>query len=485
MSDSEPASVSDGKTGGYSVPQTLRIAVLLLVAFASSSAYLTRHFLTVVNTTIQAELKINSEDMGYVFGAFSLSYAIFQIPSGALGLKIGTRQSLPLFSTLWSLITVWTSLVLSFVPLLISRLTFGIAQAGLVPNTAQIIKDWFPSRLHGSVSAMIGVAMSLGGVATIRLTTWLLDAGWEWREIVQVYSLVGIVWAVIFWVVFRTRPEQHPMVTSFGDEPTDSVTSDLGHSERSEESRPKSASDLAHDDPEAGSGLWKLCTQGPILWMCIQSPFRAAGYALFVTFFPQLLQQGYGLSKIDAGNLTAWPLFGVIVGGLIGGGVIDMLQKLTNNRTISRSGFGSVALLITTVLTAWSAYATTPHQLVVLITLGTTFSGMASPAVWAGLIDLGGKKAAVISGASNMVGGLGVFVVSILIGKLVHAITINTTFDHSDNGWEFLILVHAGFYLCAALAFVPVRIPDRPVTEPPEDPLPLSTSDASTPEDTD
>ncbi len=68
---------------------------------------------------------------------------------------------------------------------------------------------------------------------------------------------------------------------------------------------------------------------------------------------------------------------------------------------------------------------------------------------------------------------------------LVHAITINTTFDHSDNGWEFLILVHAGFYLCAALAFVPVRIPDRPVTEPPEDPLPLSTSDDSTPEDTD
>ncbi|GIS59999.1 MAG: hypothetical protein CM1200mP2_22240 [Planctomycetaceae bacterium] len=62
--------------------------------------------------------------------------------------------------------TVWTSFVFSFFPLLLSRLAFGLAQAGLVPNTAQIIKDWFPSRLHGSVSAMIGVAMSLGGAAT-------------------------------------------------------------------------------------------------------------------------------------------------------------------------------------------------------------------------------------------------------------------------------------------------------------------------------
>ena len=476
MSDSEPASLSDGESARSSVPRSLRITVLLLVAFASSSAYLTRHFLTVVNTTIQEELKINSQDMGYVFGAFSLSYAIFQIPSGVVGLKIGTRQSLPLFSTLWSVITVWTSLVTSFIPLLISRLAFGIAQAGLVPNTAQVIKDWFPSRLHGSVSAMIGVAMSLGGVATIRLTTWLLEAEWEWREIVQVYSLVGIAWAVIFWLVFRTRPEQHPKVSRPGDEPTDTAATDLRHSAPRETSQGKSASDLAHENPEAGPGLWRLCSRGPILWMCIQSPFRAAGYALFVTFFPQLLQQGYGLSKIDAGNLTAWPLLGVIVGGLIGGAVIDMLQKLTNNRTISRSGFSSVALLITTVLTACSAYAATPHQLVVLITLGTTFSGMASPAVWAGLIDLGGKKAAVISGASNMVGGLGVFVVSILVGKLVHVITINGT------GWEFLIMVHAGFYLCAALAFVPVRIPDRPVTEPPEDPPAVSSSDDETPE---
>ena len=49
------------------IPLGLRIVVLLLVALASSSAYLTRHCLAVASTTIQAELNLNSEDMGWVF----------------------------------------------------------------------------------------------------------------------------------------------------------------------------------------------------------------------------------------------------------------------------------------------------------------------------------------------------------------------------------------------------------------------------------
>ena len=213
MSTSSPSSSDERDAPRLRVPLYLRIVVLVMVALASSSAYLTRHCLAVANTTIQAELNLDSEDMGYVFSLFALGYMIFQIPGGAVGLRIGTRNALPLFSVLWSAMTVWTSFVFSFFPLLLSRLAFGLAQAGLVPNTAQIIKDWFPSRLHGSVSAMIGVAMSLGGAATFWLTGELMEI-MHWRSVFQVYSLVGILWAVAFWFVFRTRPEQHPLVNS-------------------------------------------------------------------------------------------------------------------------------------------------------------------------------------------------------------------------------------------------------------------------------
>ena len=213
--------------------------------------------------------------------------------------------------------------------------------------------------------------------------------------------------------------------------------------------------------------------------MCVQAPFRAAGYNLFVTYFPEFLERGHGLSVTEAARMATWPFIGVIAGGLVGGVVIDAIQRLTGNRTLSRSGFACAALVLTTLLTAWSAYATTPGQVVLLITLGSTFSGMASPAVWAGLIDLGGKSAAVVSGTSNMIGCLAGVAFTPLVGMLVDAIKTNGT------GWELLILVHAGFYACAALAFAAVRIPDRPVTEPPEDPLPISELDSSSPEDAD
>ncbi|GIS60000.1 MAG: hypothetical protein CM1200mP2_22250 [Planctomycetaceae bacterium] len=65
------------------VPLYLRIVVLVMVSLASSSAYLTRHCPAVANTTIQAELNLDSEDMGYVFSLFALGYMIFQIPGGA------------------------------------------------------------------------------------------------------------------------------------------------------------------------------------------------------------------------------------------------------------------------------------------------------------------------------------------------------------------------------------------------------------------
>jgi len=455
------------------VPLLLRIVVLVLVALASASAYLTRHCLAVANTTIQAELDLNSTQMGLVFSVFALGYMIFQIPGGMIGLRIGTRNALPLFSVLWSLITVWTSFVFFLAPLLASRFVFGLSQAGLVPNTAQVIQDWFPSRLHGSVSAMIGVAMSLGGAATFWLTGELMEI-MHWRSVFQIYSLVGIGWAIAFWFVFRTRPEQHFLVTGHPE-----PTTEPGDDDPTAPNTTAQAAAADTTETKPSPRLWHLIAHASIFWMCVQAPFRAAGYNLFVTYFPEFLERGHGLSVTEAARMATWPFIGVIAGGLVGGVVIDAIQRLTGNRTLSRSGFACAALVLTTLLTAWSAYATTPGQVVLLITLGSTFSGMASPAVWAGLIDLGGKSAAVVSGTSNMIGCLAGVAFTPLVGMLVDAIKTNGT------GWELLILVHAGFYACAALAFAAVRIPDRPVTEPPEDPLPISELDSSSPEDAD
>ena len=60
-----------------------------------ASAYLTRHGLAVANTTIQEELGFNNQDFGWLYGAFSLGYLLFQVPGGWFGQKFGTRPTLP------------------------------------------------------------------------------------------------------------------------------------------------------------------------------------------------------------------------------------------------------------------------------------------------------------------------------------------------------------------------------------------------------
>ena len=142
--------------------------MIALVALASASAYLTRHCIAVANTTIQEELAFTDEQMGWILGAFSAGYFFFQVPGGWLGNRYGTRWTLPTISVLWSMCTVWTAAVGSFVPMFASRVAFGTAQAGLVPNSAKIIREWLPVQRHGLGSALVGAAMSIGAVVTMQ-----------------------------------------------------------------------------------------------------------------------------------------------------------------------------------------------------------------------------------------------------------------------------------------------------------------------------
>jgi len=187
--------------------------MLALVALASSSAYLTRHCIAVANTTIQKDLDFTNEQMGWILGAFSWGYLFFQIPGGWLGTRFGTRAALTGLSVLWSGVTVATGASTTFLSMFSTRTLFGAAQAGLVPNSAQVLKDWIPIHRRGIASALIGASMSVGGAFTLFLTGQLLGVV-HWRIIFYSYSLVGVVWAVLFYWCFRTRPEEHPWVNA-------------------------------------------------------------------------------------------------------------------------------------------------------------------------------------------------------------------------------------------------------------------------------
>ena len=58
----------------------------------SATAYLDRVNISVAGQFIQKDLNLNSTQLGWVFSAFVLGYALFQAPGGRIADRFGPRR---------------------------------------------------------------------------------------------------------------------------------------------------------------------------------------------------------------------------------------------------------------------------------------------------------------------------------------------------------------------------------------------------------
>lgn len=414
-------------------PTVVRYGVLGLLALAAASAYLTRHCIAAANTTIQEDLGFDAKQMGWIMGVFNIGYLVFQVPGGWLGNRFGARKALPLLSVAWSLCTTWTASVSAFASLVSSRVVFGLAQAGLVPNAAKVVRDWFPPQRRGLASAVIGASMSIGAVVTMKLTAELLRF-YHWRTVFHAYALVGIAWAVVFYLFFRATPRDHPW--------TNRAEQDLVDSDSSEDD---DDGDAQTPVPSTRQLLGALTASGTLRLICGQEFLRAAGYTLLVTWFPAFLEQGLGVSRKEAGEMTSQTLAAVVVGSLLGGFVVDYLFRRTGSRRLSRSGTMVVALGVCALMTLVATRLQTVDQQVGAVVVGSFFFGLSTPAVWTATLDIAGPWAAVVMATMNMFGTAGSLASPVVNGYLIDYI------QRTDGNWFWVLYLTAAIYAgCAA-----------------------------------
>src|SRR5215216_3149286 len=132
-----------------------RNRVLVLLFLLSIITYMDRVCIGLAGKRIQADLGLNESQLGWVVGIFALSYGLFEIPTGALGDRIGPRKVLTRIVLWWSAFTSLTGLVSNYYVLLATRFAFGAGEAGAYPNSSSSISRWFPlterARAHGTV----------------------------------------------------------------------------------------------------------------------------------------------------------------------------------------------------------------------------------------------------------------------------------------------------------------------------------------------
>lgn len=432
-------------------PTNVRWVVLAMLASAAIMSYLTRTSLSPAGTTIQADLHLTDVEMGYVLSGFFMGYIWLQIPGGWLGERIGARRTLTIFCLSWSVATLISGLAESFEVLRLSRVAMGAAQAGLFAVIIKALADWFPESRRGTAGAVITGSMSVGAVIANGLTVRLLDP-LGWRTTFEAYALAGVAWSLAFYAWFRNTPAEHSAVND-AERELIRVTSTSG-------AKPSKA--LVEEEHRPILSVLGSMVQSRSMWaLCVQSLFRAFGYALFITWFPAYLEKGYGVSPSRAGDLSMLPLAGVVAGSFLGGPLIDAVLVRTGRRWLSRCGVAAAALGLCALATFAASFVRHPYAAVAIIALGAVFSGVGGPTTWAATMDISGRHTALGFAIMNMSGNIGAMACPIVVGYLI---------DHiRDSGgrWEWVLYLFVGIYAAGALAWLALD-PNRSAVDRPK-----------------
>ena len=125
-------------------PTHARYWVVVFALTLAMIMYIQRVAISQAIVPIAADLKLDQGEKGLVLGAFGLSYALFEIPMGLLGDKLGVRWVLSQLVLVWSAFTALTGAAWNLMSLWIIRFLFGAGEAGCFPNLTRMLSAWLP-----------------------------------------------------------------------------------------------------------------------------------------------------------------------------------------------------------------------------------------------------------------------------------------------------------------------------------------------------
>jgi MFS family permease len=406
----------------------VRYAVLAGLSAIAAIAYLQRQLISVVAAPLGADLQLSEPQLGSVMASFYLGYALFQIPSGWLADRWGTRKSLSAFAALWSLAAAAMSFAGSYASVTLLWFVVGSAQAGAFPCAASSIRKWLPLTRRAFASGILASFMSLGGALSAYLAGKLIGP-LDWRWLFVIFSLPGFVWAGTFFWAFRDSPAEHKGVN-------------LAERKLIETGLVDAPQAL---DPAAPPVPWLTLLSSRSMWaICGQQFFRAAAYIFFATWFPTYLKESRGLSIQAASELTSLPLLAVVAGSPLGGTFSDWLLARTGSRWLSRCVLSATSMWLCAALIAGAYFVEDAHAAVLVISAGSFCAAVGGVSAYTITMDLGGRHVATVFSVMNMCGNIGAAIFPPFVGWLVHA----------TGRWDEILLVFAALYVATAVCWM-------------------------------
>jgi MFS family permease len=424
-------------------PTKARFVLALWLCGLSAVLYLDRICMSQAVVPIQRELELTNTQISYVLMAFTLAYGLFEVPTGRLGDRRGSRAVLTRIVVWWSLFTGLTGVSSGFLSLLLVRFLFGAGEAGAFPNAARVIARWYPIHERGRVQGVMLAAAQFGATLAPAAAAHLIETvGWRWSF--AVFGLTGVVWAAGFWWWFRDDPAEHPAVNAA-----------------------ELAVIRAVDPPP-------LTAPGPVPWraVVVNRGIIVLGLIMvlgafytyfFYSWFPKYLSAARSVDNVRAGSLATMVLAGSGAGMLFGGWLADRIPRWTSDPVAARRYLGVACYL--TAAGCLFAGARCDDALALAGLWGASFCAMhvTLPNWWSVAIPQCGRHVGALFGLMNGVGVLGAMASQWFVGavsdwRAAAGYTVRAQ-------WDPLFDVYVGVLILGALAWWSYRF--RPFADAP------------------
>ncbi len=365
----------------------VRVRLVAMLFVISAIAFLDRTNISVAGVQMRQEYAIDQIHLGWIFSAFLIGYAAFQVPAGWLAARIGPRRLLTFALIWWGVFSVATAWVQpggahAITLLILVRFGLGIGEAAVYPSGNQFVSRWVPAQERGRANGLIFAGVGAGSGLTPPLISAVIAYG-GWRASFYVCAVIGLVAAAVWYAVARDRPQDHPAVN---------------------------AAERAHI--EAGLPAVVATAAGPIPWRAILTSravwglflsYFAFGYVIWIFFswFFIYLTEARGLDLKASALFGMAPFLAMTVGCLAGGVINDAVSR-RHGLYWGRSGLAMISFALTAVFLLVGSQVDNVPLAVLTLALGGGAIYLSQSSFWSVTADIAGRHTGVVSGLMNV-----------------------------------------------------------------------------------
>ncbi|HKT13668.1 MAG TPA: MFS transporter [Terriglobia bacterium] len=421
--------------------QSSRVRWLLVIWMfvVSAIAYLDRVNISIAGHTIMEQYHLSNVELGWIFSAFVVGYAIFQTPGGSLADHMGPRWVLAAGVLWWGVFTSLTAMVPTGIAsalfiFIALRFMLGAGEAVVYPASNNVVANWVPTQERGIANGLIFAGVGVGAGITPPFITYILTHfGWRWSFWGS--ALLGIAAGIVWFLIARDSPERHPWVS------------------KSERELIRAGVDVKHEQHVASTPWRKIVRSKEIL--AITFSYFCYGYVayIFFTWFFIYLTTVRGLDLKSGAGYTMLPFIAMAVCSPVGGIICDAVTRRYGKRW-GRCGIAVVGIGLAAAFIVVGAEAASPEVASFVLAGGVGALYLSQSSFWSVSADVAGPWAGTVSGAMNTGGQIG----GALTASLTPAIA-------NHFGWSASFLTAAALCAVGSVAWLMVD-PNRKIMPP-------------------